>query len=197
MRRSFFLVAVVGVLSGCASPPKPSGFISDYSNLKDAEPGVMRYIAPEAREYTKLIIDPVEIRVQRESGGLTPSQRAEVARYLREAIGRVLRSRGYTLVTEPDVGVARIRVAITDVQDAKWYLNLHPATKITRAGRGSASMEIEVVDSVTGKQIAAAIRTGSGKQFELNPFSTVNDVKSVIDQWAESAGIRIDEMRKK
>jgi hypothetical protein len=57
-------------------------------------------------------------------------------------------------------------------------------------------MEAEVIDSVSGEQLAAAIRAGKGKQFELNPFSTIDDVKSTIDQWAELAGERLDELKK-
>lgn len=153
----------------------------------------MRYISPALRDYSAYLVDPVQIRAKQDN--LKPEQRAEIARYLRDAFGRVLKNGGYKLATDPGVGVARVRVAITDIQEAKWYLNVHPGTKVTGAGRAGASMEAEVIDSVTGVQLAAAIRSGKGKEFELNPFSTIDDVKNVIDKWAEAAAERLKELR--
>lgn len=46
-----------------------------------------------------------------------------------------------------------------------------------------------------GSYLAAAIRSGKGKQFELTPFSTIDDVKSVIDRWAKDAAERLKELR--
>jgi hypothetical protein len=182
------------LIGGCASTPPPyAGFISDYSKLQKIETGRMRYISPELRNYSSYLVDPVQIRVQREQ--VTPEQRAEVALYMQDALIRVLRAGGYKIVTQPGVGVARFRAAITDIQDAKWYLNIHPASKVTGAGRASASMEGEVIDSVTGAQLAAWVRGGKAREFELNPFSTIDDVKNVIDQWAEAAADRLKEFR--
>jgi len=187
------LSTTIATLTGCASTPAPTGFLSDYAKLEKIETGKMRYISPQLREYSVYIVDPVQIRIAREQ--IKPEQRAEVARYMQDALTRVLRDGGYKLTSQPEVGAARLRVAITDIQEAKWYLNVHPATKATRAGRAGASMEAEVIDSVTGAQLAAAIRSGKGKQFELNPFSTIDDVKNVIDQWAKDAAARLQELR--
>jgi len=201
MLRSHCVLLGIGLLvaamqcMGCATkPPGPTGFLSDYSRLKKVDDSAMRYISPDLRGYNKFMIDPVEMHVK--ANVLKPEQRAEVANYMRDAIHKQLESRNYTIVTAPGVGVARLRIALTGVQDAKWYLNIHPASKVTGAGRAQASMEAEVVDSVTGEQLAAAIRAGKGKEFTLNPFSTIDDVKSTIDQWAKSAGERLDELKK-
>jgi len=188
------VLGVSVVLTGCASAPPPrTGFISDYSKLKKMEEGQMRYISPQLRDYDAYIVDPVEMRAKREA--IKPEQRAEVANYMHGALVKVLTTGGYRIAAQPGPKVGRLRVAITDIQEAKWYLNVHPGTKLTGAGRGGASMEAEVVDSVTGEQLAAAIRSGKGKEFELNPFETINDVKNVIDQWAKSAGERLKELR--
>ncbi|MBI1825115.1 MAG: DUF3313 domain-containing protein [Planctomycetes bacterium] len=187
--------AAATLVLGCAAkPPGPTGFLHDYSRLKKIDDSTMRYISPDLHHYSKFMIDPVEIHVKADA--LKPEQRAEVAKYMRDAMQKVLTSRKYAVVDAPGAGVARVRIAITNVEDAKWYLNIHPASKVTGAGRAQASMEAEVVDSVAGTQLAATIRAGKGKEFTLNPFSTIDDVKSAIDQWAESAGQRLDEMKK-
>ncbi len=185
----------VMLVAGCASTAPPrTGFISDYSKLQKIDEGKMRYISPQLREYDAYIVDPVQIRAK-QNNNITREQRAEVAQYMHGALVKVLTTGGYRITSQPGPKVARVRVAITDIQEAKWYLNVHPATKVTGAGRAGASMEAEVVDSVSGAQLAAAIRSGKGKEFELNPFSTIDDVKSVIDQWAQSAGERLKELR--
>jgi phenylpyruvate tautomerase PptA (4-oxalocrotonate tautomerase family) len=187
------MIWVAAMAPGCASTPAPTGFLSDYSRLEMVKAGWMRYISPKLAEYSGFMIDPVQIRVEREA--LDAEKRAEVARYMRDAIVRVLDENDYAVVTQSGTRTARLRVAITDIQESKWYLNIHPATKLTGVGKGGASMEAEVIDSVTGEQLAATIRRGQGKQFELSPFSTIDDVKAVIDKWAEAAGERLQELK--
>jgi len=187
------LITVATLAPGCASTPEPTGFLSDYSRLEVVKAGWMRYVSPKLADYSSYMIDPVQIRVERDA--LDAEKRAEVARYMHDAVVKVLNDNNYAVVTQSGTQTARVRVAITDIQESKWYLNIHPATKLTGVGKGGASMEAEVIDSVTGEQLAATIRRGQGKQFELSPFSTLNDVKAVIDKWAEAAGERLRELK--
>lgn len=187
---------VLATIVGCSAPKPPNtGFISDYSRLQPikSDAASMRYVSEKLRGYDQFIIDPIQLS-SRESK-LSPEQRAEVARYLHESMVRVCRDGGIRVTDKAGVGVARLRIALTSVHESKWYLNLHPATKVTGAGRAGATMEAEIVDSVTGEQLGAAIRSGRGRDLELNPFSTINDVKNVIDQWAETATARLRELR--
>jgi len=191
------VLALVGPATvGCSRPkPTESGFLSDYSSLKKISNGHLRYVSDDLRDYSSFIVDPVEIRVERDPPVMNPEQRAEVARYLRTKLDEVLEHLGYDVREEAGVGTGRFRVAITDVQKAKWYLNLHPGSKLSGVGRGGASMEAEVVDSVTGEQLAAVVRAGRGSQFELDQFSQLDDVKDVIDRWAVETEERLSELR--
>lgn len=63
------------------------------------------------------------------------------------------------------------------------------------AGCGGAAMEAEIVDSVTGEQVAAVIRSGVGSQFRAFNISTVSDVKNTIDVWARDAGHQLDSIQ--
>ena len=190
------LVVSVIQMIGCASTPPPmTGFLSDYSNLAKDKDGALRYIHPDLGKYSRFIVEPVQIRTQRIPPVLEPKERAEVARYMRDTLRKVLRESGFEFTETADLGVGLIRVAITDVQKSKWYLNLHPGTKLTGAGAGGASMEGEVVDSVTGKQLGAVVQSGKGNQFELDTFSELDDVEDVIDRWSKAAGNRLKELR--
>ena len=53
--------------------------------------------------------------------------------------------------------------------------------------------EARLIDSVTGKQIAALVESQKGNQFELDTFSQLDDVKDVMDDWAKRFRERLDE----
>lgn len=114
---------------------------------------------------------------------------------MREAFKKPIQEGGCQIVTQPDFNVARVWFAITEVNKTKWYLNLHPATKATGEGMGGEAMEAEVVDSISGEQLGTDIQTKHASQSRLNVFSTLDDVKKVIDKWAEPAGTRMKELR--
>ena len=191
---AFFLI-------GCAAPPPPrTGFISDYSRLEPDGDNRAIYLAPELKDYRAFIIDPVEVREVKDPPVLTPKERAEVADYLREAAARALQNAGYA--QDPGTGtgsarVLRIRLALTDIHRTTWWLNLHPGSKATGAGAGGAAMEAEALDATTGQQLAAAVLSAKGNQFEIDTFSKLDDVKDVIDQWAREAEKRLTELRAK
>lgn len=90
------------------------------------------------------------------------------------------------MTDRPGVGVARVQIALTDIAESTWWRKIHPVWRSLGAGTGGASMEAEIVDSVTGERLAAVIQTVSGNQFDFTAFSTLADVKSAIDKWAET-----------
>jgi hypothetical protein len=182
---------------GCASkpPPPPRGFLSTYANLKKESDGAMRYRSLELRKYTAFMVDPVEFRASQDPPKVTREEKAQFARYFNEACPRALRERGYKVVDEAGVGVARLCIAITDIQNTTWWLHIHPATRYAAMGTGAASMEVEVIDSVTGKQVAAAVEAGEGNLFQLIKLGGMGNVKLLIDLRAKAAGEQLDELR--
>ncbi len=187
----------LSALVGCSSAPPPPAqtFLSDYSRLDPVNERVTRFMSPEIVDYNLFIVDPPVLRPIKDPPVLTPEQRAEIAAYFREAAVGVLEKRGKTVTDQPGVGVARIRLGVTDVRKAKWYLKLHPASKLAGAGLGAATLETEVIDSVTGEQIGASVTRAKGDQFQLDQFSSINDVMDVIDQWAEAVNKTLDDLR--
>lgn len=183
------------LLPACASAPAPteSGFLSDYASLEPAGPDRSRFVSPALRDYRAVLVDPVEIRT--ESGILTPDERAEAADYFRAAAEGVITAQGIPLADAPGPGVARLRLALTGVAKSTPWQKLHPAARFAGAGTGGAAMEGELVDSLTGAQLAAAVQADPGNQFNLTAFSTLDDVKGAIDKWAKDAAERIADAR--
>lgn len=192
MRKCLPLVVLVGVIVGCsADAPKPSGFISNYQMMKPAGDNRMRYESPKARQYTRFIVDPVEVRFAKDK--MDPEDAAKVARELHDSMVKVITDHGLAIVSEPGVGVARVRLALTDIKDAKWYMKIHPASRFTGAGQGGAAMEGEVVDSVTGEQLLAVMQSDLGSSLNPGSFGTVSDVENVFDKWRERASATVEQ----
>jgi hypothetical protein len=183
-------------MGGCSSAPAMThtGFLSDYSSLREVSPQRVRYVSNDLASYRSFLVDPVQILSQR--GQLSAADRAEIASYFRSSFIGVLRGRGLEIAQTPGPGVARVRLALTNVQESTWWMKVHPASSLSGAGRGGASMEGEVVDSVSGKQLAAVVQSGVGSQFTAFNYSTVADIKSTIDEWAKIAAERLDDLRK-
>ncbi len=181
--------------SGCASMPEPQGFLSDYSRLEKTGATRMSYLSPDVREYNAIVIEPVQYRFNSDKKVITRKQETEIAKYFRTAFQRVLREKDFRIVDDNGEGVARLRAAITGIQKSRWYLNLHPVSKLAGFGVGGASMEAELIDSLTGDQLGGVMAAAMGSQFEFDHFKPLDDVEDVIDAWARWLGSRIDELR--
>ncbi len=197
MRRigSVSALCLGALLAACASRPeaKPSGFLSDYSRLAKVDAHRMWYASPRLAEYGSFIVDPVVFRSPPER--LTPEQRADVAAHFLARVESLLKDRGLAVTSAPHEGVARVSFALTDIAKSTWWMKIHPGMRASGAGTGGAAMEAEIVDSVTGEQLLAAVQSSFGQQFDITAFSTAADVKNAIDKWAVQAGKHFDEVR--
>lgn len=193
------LMIAISTLGGCgASAPIATGFLSDYSNLTKQSDTSYRYIASGNRlaDYDRFIIEPVRVYYHGGRAKVPGSDMQELANYLRSAIVKAISVR-YSVVNQPGQGVARVRIALTDVKKSTWWMNIHPGSKLTGSGTGEAAMEGEVLDSFTNEQIAALVESRRGNQFELDHFSEYDDAKDVIDDWAQRFRMRLDEAHRR
>jgi len=197
--KAIFFGAIVSVMAaGCATIQDPGkfGFLSDYSNLEEIEENHLVYDSGNIGNYSKFIIEPVTMLYRQPEGKRIFDDEeledllAHFATKVREAL---IEDDRYQVVEVPGPGTATLRLGITDVDDTIGVLNVSIYTKITGAGLGGAAMEGEVIDSVTGEQIGAAIRWGSGSRILRAGFTHTGDAKIVIDRWAKSLRERIDE----
>ncbi|MHC4558718.1 MAG: DUF3313 domain-containing protein [Planctomycetota bacterium] len=201
MKRTSLLMAlaiiVMAVQYGCG-PKKPAttGFLSDYSHLETVSDTTLRHInlSNTLDNYSKFIIDPVQVHFHNKAKGtdISSKELAELRQYMYAAIHKAVLDH-YDVVRRPGPGVARIRIALTDIEKSSPALNVIPTTKLTGVGLGGASMEAEVVDSVTGEQIAAVVESQKGKRLSLKGLSKWGDAKAVMDEWARRFKERLDE----
>ena len=199
VRRTLLLGTLLFTVGGCASsaPPARTGFLSDYAQLQPSGENSLRYLARNngLGAYSRFIIEPVTIyNHSMSSPDEIPRQiREEMMIYMRGALVEAIAG-PYDIVSKPGPGVARVRVALTDIKKASAALNILPTTRMTGLGLGGASVEAEIVDSVTGQQIAALVEARMAERLNLVAgWSDWGDAKSVMDEWAKRFRERLDE----
>lgn len=184
----------------------PSGFLGDYGQLDagyGTEDTVSAYVNPEAdfRKYTSVIVDPVTTVTT--SPAATPAVTAQLAAYLSESLRRELGGR-MALVGTPGPTTVRVRVALTDVIEGRGggspvrQIHTHPQAGLS-GKLGSAelasfishvSFEGEIVDSASGRRLAALCDHRLGKKREATPETSWAGVRSATSQGAKRLAAR-------
>ena len=77
-------------------------------------------------------------------------------------------------------------------QAIEWFIGL-PQAKLLGAGIGGASMEAEVVDSMTGEQIGAVVESKMGSRMPFANLGEWDAAKQVMDDWAKRFKKRLAE----
>ena len=193
-----FGAIVSAMAAGCATVQDPgqAGFLSDYSNLEEVDDNHLVYLSGNAGNYSKFIIEPVAMlyRQPEEKRIFSDEELEDLQVHFKTAVIEALtEDDGYQVVEVAGPGTARLRIGITAVDDTIGALNITIYTKITGAGLGGAAMEGEVVDSMTGEQIAAVSRWGSGSRILRAGFTHTGDAKILMNRWAKDLRKRLDE----
>lgn len=146
--------------------------------------------------------------VQLDSAGLwlnenTQSLSAEDQQHLTDTLyGTLYRNLGavFTVARQPGPNTLRLRVALTQAQGAKVAARvvttvvpqLRMAGAIVGLGGdtattvGSATVEMEILDSVTNERLAAGVdnRAGTKVLFVKRAYQTWGDVEAACDRWS-------------
>lgn len=217
--RRIALPVVCGLLlCGCAAqqlPPKPTGFLIDYSKLAPGKEGQMglRYVSPDLRlaDYDAVLVSRVQtwLKGEGQDKNIDAGTLHEMVRYFEDAL---IREVGKHMPVTDTLGprVLVLRVGITGIETAASAATTpaSPAT-ITAAGAArktmaggaaddairvhGASMEMELLDGATFARLAASVdkRGGSG----ASSRSALQEALDAFDFWAALIGQRIGEGR--
>ncbi|MBX3321874.1 MAG: DUF3313 domain-containing protein [Phycisphaeraceae bacterium] len=199
MRHSI-LAAVLMVLMiaccGCGKTlPDRTGFLSSYEGLTKRN-NLSLGMATGAEglgRYERFMVDEVELRLEN-TRGLPEGEGERLAAYLRDQVVKEL-GEDYTIVTGAGQGVARVRMALTQITRSTMIMNLHPGMKITGAGLGGAAIEAEIVDSLTGVRVWALVESRKGNQMELDAFDPYDDAEDAAEMWAALMRLAVDKAR--
>lgn len=196
-------LALAGCSSSTVQPDQYSGFLKDYSRLKEAKSPsgatVMRWVDPQLKldRYTKVYIEPSQFYPKPQPTAKIPqSTLTGITRYYDEALKREI-GRDLPLASGPGPGTLVVRPAITAVgsktEGLKPYevipVALVAAAVSTASGirdqETDISTEAAFLDGGTQQVVAQVVRKGNGKPLENDSqVMKPEDVKAVLDGWA-------------
>jgi len=170
--RQITALSALMFLVGCATVKSAptTGFLSDYSGLVEIgdEKGLKMDVnrVDSLGKYSKFIIAPIAIYLHEDSKAeaIDATQLKELTDYFHEKLNELVTEKN-TVVDEPGEGVAVIRLAVTDFRANIQLLNIHWATSTLGHGIGGASLEAEIIDSITKERIFAITDTRKGDRF--------------------------------
>ncbi|OCW24782.1 DUF3313 domain-containing protein [Pseudomonas aylmerensis] len=194
-------------MSGCASkvtqPDEYSGFLSDYSQLKEAHSPsgaeVMRWVDPklDLSHYNAVYIEPTQFYPKPQATAKIPDNTLNgINTYYNQALKREL-AKSLPLANAPGPGVIVVRAAITAIssktESLKPYEYIPVALVAAAVSTGTGirdqettlGTEAQFLDGASGKVLAQVVRKGTGKPLANDSqVMKADDVKSVTDGWA-------------
>ncbi|MCI0997501.1 DUF3313 domain-containing protein [Pseudomonas corrugata] len=196
-------LTLMGCSSNVTQPDEYSGFLGDYSRLKEEKSpsgvAVMRWVDPkiEPGKYTHIYIEPTQLYPKPQPTVKIPQATLSgITAYYDQALRREA-GKSLPLATGPGPGVLVMRAAITAVgsktEGLKPYevvpIALVAAAVSTASGirdqETTLGTEAVFLDGGDNAVIAQVVRKGTGRP--LSNDSQVmkpDDVKGVIDGWA-------------
>jgi len=203
---STLCIASIGV-TGCASkvvePDQYSGFLKDYSQLKETESPsggtVMRWIDPklDVNKYNSVYIEPTQLYPKPQPTVKIPQATLNgITSYYDQALKREI-GKSLPLAAGPGPGVIVVRAAITAVSSSTEGLKPYEVIPIAlvaaavstasgiRDQETDLATEAVFLDGSDNHVIAQVVRKGTGKPLENDSqVMKADDVKGVLDGWA-------------
>ena len=196
-------IGLVGCASKVVEPDQYSGFLKDYSQLKEAKSPsgatVMRWVDPklDISKFTSVYVEPTQLYPKPQPTVKIPQATLNgITGYYDQALKREI-GKSLPLAAGPGPGVIVVRAAITAVssktEGLKPYevipIALVAAAVSTASGirdqETDLSTEAVFLDGGNNHVLAQVVRKGTGKPLENDAqVMKADDVKGVIDGWA-------------
>jgi len=211
------------LLSSCATSEEakdvtPAGYLGDYKLLhsKSKERASLVYTNPDAdfSKYDSIIVEPVTTYRGPESRfkNISGEDFTRAATYFRKSLQREL-GEVYTITSRSGPRTIRLRVAFTELQKSKAFLDtvttIHPGALVaSKAAKeldltskdsftGKAAVEGELTDSATGERLLAGVtaRVG-GKKLDNDVLNEWADIEDALDHWAKELATHLAELKR-
>jgi hypothetical protein len=212
---AFTVIAMSLSFSGCASKSQQvkkgseySGFLQSYPSFeKGMEDIDKRYLknGVDFSQYDKVMMDEVVFYFKHdvEYKGIKPSEIQELGEEFHKAF---VKEMGDVLTADPGPNVMRMRLAVTDIEPSNpvsgtltTVIPVGLAVSLVKKGAsgsytgiGSASMEVEFLDSQTGERIAAAIDQAPGDKLDVGKLSPA---RAAFEYWAKRLHAFMNEVK--
>jgi hypothetical protein len=197
-------------VAGCAATrgrrgePEKSGFLGDYSQLAKVEgfPAALIYLAPDVdwSRYRAVQLDSVGLWATEGTEDMSEEDKQMLTDTLFAKLHQAL-DETFVLASGPGPGTLRLRAALTQAEGAnvamRTVTTVIPQARLlggmmgvgadTATMVGSATVEVEILDSTTNRRLAAAVdaRAGTKVLFAKRAYNTWGDVETACERWAK------------
>jgi hypothetical protein len=188
------------------------GFLGDYSQLVEGkgDQAELVYIDESANfsNYDSVMIDSVTLWQSKATSKVSAKDQQRLTDSLYKKIHEQL-SADFRIVDRPGPGVLRFRAAITEAVGAMVVANavtsvIPQLRALTTVGglaadsammAGSAAVEAEITDSLSGRRLLAAVDKRLGTKTLRGAFGKWTNVDNAFEHWAEQLRKRLAELR--
>jgi len=205
---------------------QPVGFLSSYAGLKPDPDNdhafIKRAPAGVGKKYNKVMVDRIKVFFEDDATykGIDPTDLKALTDYFHNAIVKALGDT-YPVVDKAGPDVIRLRIAVTNIVPNKplasvvtlavpflWLADAGTGVAQGETGStafvGKASVEMEALDSVSSKQLAAYIATEVPSKYNwvngikegvtdyVHAYTTWSYTKEAMDIWARYIRERMD-----
>ncbi|MCF6689124.1 DUF3313 domain-containing protein [Raoultella terrigena] len=200
------LLALTGCAAKIAQPDRYSGFLKDYSNLKETTSASgkpeLRWISPDykSKNYDNVVYNPITYYpIPKPSTQVGAKALNDILNYTNKQMKQAIAERK-PLATTAGPRSLIFRGAITGVDSSKEGLQFYEVVPVamvvagTEMATGHRTMDTslyfegELIDAATNKPVIKVVRKGEGKDLanENTPL-TIDTLKQVIDDMAIDA----------
>ncbi len=197
------LVIGLGMTMGCvSSQPKKlstSGFLGTYPTFeKGADHVDLRYLKKgvDFKKYNKIMMDEVVFYFNTASSNYKGIHASEIQELSEVFHKTFIETFGTMLTDKPGPNVIRMRLAVTDIEPSNpasgtisTVIPVGLAVSLIKKGTtgeyigiGSATAEVEFLDSITNERVAAAIDKAPGGKLDVGKTSPA---KSAFKYWSK------------
>ncbi len=208
------LAAIMVSLIALPVLAQDSGFLTDYSLLKDREGDeyvdrvyVKEGISERLDDFNAIMVDQPEILIASDSKykGAKPDSLKQLADTMRMALMERLDAGGYRVVDQPGPGVLYLHWAVTDLylkKKKRSVLTYAPLGQVIHYSRQAAikdlwkkidivelTIELELVDSATGEILAAGVDSSGHRKTKTEEQDLVTWEE--LDAQMQTIGARV------
>lgn len=191
---------------------KKSGFLADYSQLRPGvgDEALLIYLDEDAdwERYDAILLDSVTIWHDEDTDELSEADQQRLTDLLYSDLHDAL-SQDFHMVQQPGPNVLRMRVALTEAKGANVVGNtlttVVPQARLlsmvtglatdTQVWVGKAAVEAEIVDSMTGTRLMAAVDQRAGAKTLRGLGGKWADVDNAFKYWAGRVRDRLQTLR--
>ena len=203
--------SILVFLLGCASAPKTteiqSGFLTDYSKLKETDENSASFIAEgyEPKQYGSITFDPVQVQLSEallNDSSLEANQQKEISEFVASELDQKLSS-GFSGQGQ---GSLKIRSAVSGVSSTSEDLSAWQYLPVTLAATAAMEaagqrdkalilfLEAEAIDLDTNEIVAAKVEAHElglvdNSDFEEDPIGTI---KPLLAKWIDEIMLKIN-----